>query len=84
MIASPYTPGTTPTVLVGRGEQLDGARADLAVMATYGRFQGRVRVDIGSRGVGKTSLLKAGARRRPRGRCGRGLGDGAGATRASW
>ncbi|CAN5468519.1 hypothetical protein BH11ACT8_BH11ACT8_24890 [soil metagenome] len=56
---SPYTPGTTPAILVGRHEQIDGARADLAMMATYGRFLGRVRVDIGSRGVGKTSLLKA-------------------------
>lgn len=46
-------------MLVGRHEQVERARADLALMATYGRFHGRVRVDIGSRGVGKTSLLKA-------------------------
>lgn len=59
MLPSPYTPGETPTVLVGRDEQVERARADLALMAAYGRFLGRVQVDIGSRGVGKTSLLKA-------------------------
>jgi hypothetical protein len=59
MLPSPYTPGEAPPVLVGRHEQVERARADLALMATYGRFHGRVRVDIGSRGVGKTSLLKA-------------------------
>ena len=59
MLPSPYTPGETPTVLVGRDAQLERAQADLSLMATYGRFLGRVQVDIGSRGVGKTSLLKA-------------------------
>lgn len=59
MLPSPYTPGAAPAVLVGRHDQVERARADLALMATYGRFHGRVRVDIGSRGVGKTSLLKA-------------------------
>lgn len=58
-LPSPYTPGEAPAVLVGRREQVEAAQADLAVMATYARFLGRVRVDIGSRGVGKTSLLKA-------------------------
>ena len=55
---SPYTPGAAPSVLAGRREQVESAEADLAVVATYARFQGRIRVDIGSRGVGKTSLLK--------------------------
>jgi hypothetical protein len=55
---SPYSPGATPAVLAGRREQVESARADLAVVATYARFVGRVRVDIGPRGVGKTSLLK--------------------------
>ncbi len=59
MLPSPYTPGEAPSVLVGRHDQVERARGDLALMATYGRFHGRVRVDIGSRGVGKTSLLKA-------------------------
>ncbi len=59
MIPSPYTPGTVPSVLVGRRAELEAAEADLAVMATYGRFLGRVQVQTGSRGVGKTSLLKA-------------------------
>ncbi len=58
LLPSPYTPGAAPSVLAGRREQVESAEADLAVVATYGRFQGRVRVDIGSRGVGKTSLLK--------------------------
>ncbi|SDC48300.1 ATP-binding protein [Nocardioides lianchengensis] len=58
-LPSPYTPGETPPVLVGRGAQLADAQADLALLATYGRFLGRVRVHVGSRGVGKTSLLKA-------------------------
>ncbi len=58
MIPSPYTPGETPPVLVGRDDQLESARSDLALMSTYGRFHGRIRVDLGSRGVGKTSLLK--------------------------
>ena len=58
-LPSPYTPGEAPPVLVGRGAQLSDAQADLALLATYGRFLGRVRVHVGSRGVGKTSLLKA-------------------------
>lgn len=57
-LPSPYTPGAAPSVLAGRREQLEEAEAELAVLAVYGRFQGRVRVDIGPRGVGKTSLLK--------------------------
>lgn len=56
---SPYTPGAAPHVLAGRREQIEAAEGDLALVATYGRFHGRVRVDIGSRGVGKTSLLKS-------------------------
>jgi hypothetical protein len=59
VIPSPYTPGEAPPVLVGRGAQLADAQADLALLATYGRFLGRIRVHVGSRGVGKTSLLKA-------------------------
>lgn len=59
MIPSPYTPGEAPPVLVGRDDQLESARADLGLMSAYGRFHGRIRVDLGSRGVGKTSLLKA-------------------------
>ncbi len=59
MLPSPYSPGSTPSVLSGRVEQVEAARADLAVVATYARFVGRIRVDIGPRGVGKTSLLKA-------------------------
>lgn len=59
MIPSPYSPGAPPAVLAGRREQVEAAQAELAVVATFARFVGRVRVDIGPRGVGKTSLLKA-------------------------
>lgn len=58
-LPSPYAPGEAPPVLVGRGAQIADAQTDLALLATYGRFLGRVRVHVGSRGVGKTSLLKA-------------------------
>lgn len=59
MIPSPYTPGTAPSVLAGRRSQIRDAQRELATTATYGRFGGRIRVDTGPRGVGKTSLLKA-------------------------
>lgn len=59
MIPSPYTPGTTPSVLAGRQAQINDAQRDLAATATFGHFGGRIRVNTGPRGVGKTSLLKA-------------------------
>jgi AAA ATPase domain len=59
MIPSPYTPGSVPLVLAGRDAQLAEVRNALGGVATYGRFLGRIRVETGSRGVGKTSLLKA-------------------------
>lgn len=59
MLASPYSPGSAPLVLAGRRLQVEAAQADLARVATFGGFVGRVRVDVGPRGVGKTSLLKA-------------------------
>lgn len=59
MIPSPYTPGSVPLVLAGRDAQLAQIRDQLGGVATYGTFVGRIRVEIGSRGVGKTSLLKA-------------------------
>lgn len=58
-IPSPYTPGSAPRVFSGRHEQLDAAQRDLALVATYGRFIGRIRIETGIRGVGKTSLLNA-------------------------
>lgn len=59
MIPSPYTPGSVPLVFAGRDSQLAQVRNELGGVATYGRFVGRIRVETGSRGVGKTSLLKA-------------------------
>lgn len=59
MIPSPYTPGSVPLILAGRDNQLAQVREQLGSVATYGTFIGRVRVETGSRGVGKTSLLKA-------------------------
>jgi AAA ATPase domain len=59
MIPSPYTPGSVPLVLAGRDAQLAQVRNALGGVATYGHFLGRIRVETGSRGVGKTSLLKA-------------------------
>ncbi|GGF54571.1 hypothetical protein GCM10011519_30600 [Marmoricola endophyticus] len=59
MLSSPYSPGAAPTFLSGRREQLDSAQAELGLVATYARFVGRIRVEVGQRGVGKTSLLRA-------------------------
>jgi hypothetical protein len=59
VLPSPYTPGSVPLVLAGRDAQLSQVRHELGAVATFGRFAGRIRVETGSRGVGKTSLLKA-------------------------
>jgi hypothetical protein len=59
MIPSPYKPGSVPLVLAGRDAQLAQIRTQLGGVATYGQFIGRIRVETGIRGVGKTSLLKA-------------------------
>lgn len=59
MLPSPYTPGSVPIVLAGRDAQLSQIRAQLGGVATYGQFVGRIRVETGPRGLGKTSLLKA-------------------------
>lgn len=55
---SPYTPGTMATDVPGRDTQLSDISGTLARVATDGHFGGRIRVDIGPRGVGKTSLLR--------------------------
>lgn len=59
MLPSPYTPGSVPLVLAGRDAQLDQIRDQLGGVSTYARFVGRIRVETGPRGLGKTSLLKA-------------------------
>lgn len=58
MQTSPYTPGETAREIPGRDTQLTEISGLLARVALEGRLAGRVRVDVGPRGVGKTSLLR--------------------------
>lgn len=58
MQTSPYTPGETAREIPGRETQLTDISGLLARVALEGRFAGRIRVDVGPRGVGKTSLLR--------------------------
>ena len=58
MVASPFTPGETASEIPGREAQVTQIMGVLGRVAVEGRFAGRVRVDIGPRGVGKTSLLR--------------------------
>lgn len=58
MQPSPYTPGTVTHHLVGRDRQLTDIQRDLALIAQFPRFSGRIQVFVGPRGVGKTSLLR--------------------------
>ena len=58
MQPSPYTPGVTAREIPGRETQLTDITGLLGRVALEGRFAGRVRVDVGPRGVGKTSLLR--------------------------
>lgn len=59
MQPSPYTPGMTTVRVPGRDRQLEEIRERLAYTASFGRLNGRIRVDVGPRGIGKTSLLRA-------------------------
>lgn len=63
MQPSPYTPGTVAHLLPGRERQLAQMERILVTKVVEGRFEGRIRVDIGARGVGKTSLLREVERR---------------------
>ncbi|MUM17998.1 ATP-binding protein [Mycobacterium sp. CBMA271] len=58
MQPSPYTPGQVAREVVGRAEQLAEIGERLMYMSELGRLIGRIRVDTGPRGVGKTSLLR--------------------------
>ncbi|GAB5903839.1 ATP-binding protein [Mycobacteroides chelonae] len=58
MQPSPYTPGQVARDVVGRTEQLAEIGERLMYMTELGRLIGRIRVDTGPRGVGKTSLLR--------------------------
>ncbi|HET9102926.1 MAG TPA: ATP-binding protein [Solirubrobacteraceae bacterium] len=63
MQPSPYTPGEVAREVPGRGEQLAQVDERLAYLVDLQRLVGRIRVDLGSRGLGKTSLLREVQRR---------------------
>jgi len=63
MQPSPYTPGQVAREVLGRGEQLAQVEERLTYLAELRRLIGRIRVDTGPRGVGKTSLLREVQRR---------------------
>lgn len=58
MLPSPYSPGSIPGYLAGRGHELDDIRTRLARMRALGRSGGPLLAFHGSRGLGKTSLLR--------------------------
>lgn len=60
---SPYTPGEVAREVPGRSQQLAEIDERLAYMSDLKRLVGRIRVDVGSRGLGKTSLLREVQRR---------------------
>lgn len=60
---SPYTPGEIATAVPGREGELEAVADDLILMRARRRLAGRVRVVVGPRGVGKTSLLREAQRR---------------------
>ena len=59
MQPNPYTPGEIAREVPGRRAQLADIEERLDTLATVQRLVGRVRVDVASRGMGKTSLLRA-------------------------
>lgn len=63
MQPSPYTPGEVARQVPGRAGQLSEIDERLSYMMDLQRLVGRVRVDVGARGVGKTSLLREVQRR---------------------
>jgi hypothetical protein len=60
---SPYTPGEVAREVPGRGQQLAEIDERLSYMIDLKRLVGRIRVDLGPRGLGKTSLLREVQRR---------------------
>lgn len=59
---SPYTPGTSTSIVTGRERQLEEIDERIAYVSTFRRLSGRIHVDVGPRGIGKTSLLRAAQR----------------------
>lgn len=62
MLPSPYSPGALPGYLAGRGPELERIRSRVARMSALGRSGGPLLAFYGSRGLGKTSLLRAAQR----------------------
>jgi AAA ATPase domain len=60
---SPYTPGEVAREVPGRNHQLAEIDERLSYMIDLNRLVGRIRVDVGPRGLGKTSLLREVQRR---------------------
>ncbi|TNM36570.1 ATP-binding protein [Nocardioides albidus] len=63
MRRNPYTPGQVPRILAGRAVEMRRIEGLLARVATYGELGGPLLVFHAPRGIGKTSLLRAGQRR---------------------
>ena len=59
VLPSPYSPGAVPVYLAGRGAELETIRVRLARTGMLGRSGGPLLAFYGSRGLGKTSLLRA-------------------------
>ena len=62
VLPSPYSPGAVPVYLAGRGTELETIRMRLARTSMLGRSGGPLLAFYGSRGLGKTSLLRAAQR----------------------
>lgn len=63
MPSNPYTPGQLPRILAGRVAEMRRIEGLLARVATFGELGGPLLVFHAPRGIGKTSLLRAGQRR---------------------
>lgn len=63
MPSNPYTPGQLPRILAGRTAEMRRIEGLLARVATFGELGGPLLVFHAPRGIGKTSLLRAGQRR---------------------
>lgn len=63
MQRSPYTPGVVARSVPGRGELLEEFDERLSILVDLQQLVGRINVDHGERGIGKTSLLRAYQRR---------------------
>lgn len=63
MPSNPFTPGQVPRLLAGRGAEMRRIESLVARVVTYGELGGPLLVFHAPRGIGKTSLLRAGQRR---------------------